>query len=88
MANTRSAKKAVRIAARRTKINQTRASRVKTFVRSVEEAVARGDGKAAEEALRIAQPEIAKAGNRKVMHKKAASRKISRLARRVKSLKG
>lgn len=87
MANTSSAKKAVRTAARRTNINQARRSRVKTFIRSVEEAVTRGDKKAAEAALKLAQPVIVRAGNRQVMHKNTASRKISRLAHRVKSLK-
>jgi small subunit ribosomal protein S20 len=86
MANTTSAKKATRVSARRTKINQGRRARVKTFVRSVEEAIAKGDQKAAEAALKAAQPEIARASNRKVMHKNAASRKISRLARRIKAI--
>ena len=87
MANTKSAKKANRVAQRRTKINQTRRSRVKTHVRSVEEAIVKGDKPAAEAALRAAQPEIVRAANRNVMHKNAASRKISRLARRIKAIK-
>lgn len=87
MANTKSAKKANRVAERRTKINQARRSRVKTYVRSVEEAIAKGDKSAAEAALKAAQPEITRAANRKVMHKNAASRKISRLAHRIKSIK-
>jgi small subunit ribosomal protein S20 len=87
MANTSSAKKATRVAARRTKINQNRRSRVRSFIRSVEEAIAKGDRAAAEAALKTAQPEIVRAGNRKVMHPNTASRKISRLARRVKAIK-
>jgi small subunit ribosomal protein S20 len=88
MANTSSAKKATRVAARRSKINQARRARVKTFVRTVEEAIAKADKSAAEAAFKAAQPEIARASNRKVMHKNAASRKISRLARRIKAIAG
>jgi small subunit ribosomal protein S20 len=86
MANTSSARKATRVAARRTKINQTRNSRVKTFVRLVEEAIAKGDKSAAEAALKAAQPQLIRAANKNVMHKNAASRKISRLARRIKAI--
>jgi small subunit ribosomal protein S20 len=88
MANTSSAKKATRVAARRTKVNQNRRSRVRSFIRTVEEAIAKGDRAAAEAALKTAQPEIVRAANRKVMHRNAASRKISRLSRRVKAIKG
>jgi small subunit ribosomal protein S20 len=88
MANTSSAKKATRVAARRTKVNQNRRSRVRSFIRSVEDAITKGDRAAAEAALKSAQPEIVRAANRKVMHRKAASRKISRLSRRVKAIKG
>jgi small subunit ribosomal protein S20 len=87
MANTKSAKKATRVAGRRALINQARRSRIKSFVRSVEEAIAKGDRQAAEAALIAAQPEIARSANRKVMHKNAASRKISRLAHRIKAIK-
>ena len=87
MANTSSAKKATRVAARRTKVNQNRRSRVRSFIRTVEEAIAKGDRAAAEAALKTAQPEIVRASNRKVMHPNTASRKISRLARRVKAIK-
>lgn len=86
MANTSSAKKAIRVAARRTKINQSRSSRVKTSVRLVEEAIAKGDKSAAETALKAAQPQLVRAANNNVMHKNAASRKISRLARRIKAI--
>jgi small subunit ribosomal protein S20 len=87
MANTSSAKKATRVAARRNVINQSRRARVKTRVRSVEEAIAKGDRQAAEAALKAAQPEIVRAANKNVMHRNAASRKISRLAHRNKAIK-
>jgi small subunit ribosomal protein S20 len=87
MANTSSAKKATRVAARRNAINQSRRARVKTRVRSVEEAIAKGDRQAAEAALKAAQPEIVRAANKNVMHRNAASRKISRLAHRIKAIK-
>lgn len=86
MANTSSAKKAVRKIARRTEINRARKSRMRTFLRKVEEAIASGDGKAAAEALRAAQPEIMRAAQKRVLHKNTASRKVSRLAARVKAL--
>jgi small subunit ribosomal protein S20 len=86
MANTTSAKKAVRKIARRTAVNKTRRSRVRTFIRKVEEAIASGDKAAAETALRAAQPELMRAATKGVVHKNTASRKVSRLAQRVKSL--
>jgi small subunit ribosomal protein S20 len=88
MANTSSARKATRVTARRNAINQARRARIKTFVRHVEEAITKGDKKTAEAALKAAQPEIVRAANKRVMHKNAASRKISRLAHRIKTLKG
>jgi small subunit ribosomal protein S20 len=88
MANTSSAKKATRVAARRNAVNQARRARLKTFVRRVEEAISKGDRPTAEAALKAAQPEIVRAANKRVMHKNAASRKISRLARRLKALEG
>lgn len=86
MANTSSAKKATRKIARRTEVNKSRRSRVRTFVRKVEEALASGDKAAAETAFQAAQPELMRAANKGVMHKNTASRKVSRLASRVKSL--
>lgn len=86
MANTSSAKKITRKIARRTKVNQARRSRMRGFVRQVEEAIASGDGKAARAALQQAEPEIMKAAQKGVLHKNSASRKISRLNRRVVSL--
>ena len=86
MANTSSAKKAARKIARRTAINKNRRSRVRTFVRKVEEALATGDKAAAEAALKAAQPELMRAATKAVLHRNTASRKVSRLAQRVKAL--
>lgn len=86
MANTPSAKKAARKIARRTAVNKSRRSRVRSFVRKVEEALASGDKAAAAEALRVAQPELQRAASKGVMHSNTASRKISRLAGRLKAL--
>jgi small subunit ribosomal protein S20 len=86
MANIRSAAKAARKAKRRQAVNTARKSRVRGFVRKVEEAIAKGDAKAAQEALRAAQPEIVRGANKRVLHKRAASRKVSRLTKRVKAL--
>lgn len=86
MANTSSAKKMVRKIARRTAVNTARRSRVRTFLRKVEEAIASGNATAAKEALRVAQPELMRAVTKGVMHKNTSSRKISRLAARVKAL--
>ena len=88
MANTKSAKKATRAAARRNIINSSRVSRVRTTVRKVEEALASGNAAAAEAAFNAAQPELMRSAQKGVMHKNTASRKVSRLAARVKSLKG
>lgn len=86
MANTTSAKKATRKIARRTDINKARRSRVRTFVRKVEEALAAGDAVAAAAALKAAQPELMRAATKGVLHANTASRKVSRLAHRVKTL--
>ena len=86
MANTPSAKKAVRKIARRTAINRDRKSQMRTYIRRVDEAIAAGDQSAAEAALKDAQPLIMRAANRGIVHKNAASRKISRLATKVKAL--
>ncbi|MCI5078024.1 30S ribosomal protein S20 [Oricola sp.] len=86
MANTVSAKKATRKIARRTAVNTARRSRIRTFMRKVEEAIASGDAKAASDALVAAQPEIMRAASKGVLHKNTASRKISRLASRVKAM--
>ncbi len=86
MANTASAKKATRKIARRTEINKTRRSRVRNFVRKVEEAIDTGDQAAAAEALKQAQPELMRAATKGVLHKNTVSRKVSRLAARVKAI--
>jgi small subunit ribosomal protein S20 len=86
MANTTSAKKATRKIARRTAVNKTRRSRVRNFIRKVEEAISSGDKEAASAALRAAQPELMRAAGKGVMHANTASRKVSRLAQRVKSI--
>jgi small subunit ribosomal protein S20 len=86
MANTPSAKKATRKIARRTAVNKNRRSRVRTYVRKVEEALASGDKAAAEAALRAAQPELMRAAGKGVMHRNTAARKVSRLSRRLKTL--
>ena len=83
MANTKSAKKMVRKIATRTEVNKSRKSRVRTFVRKVEEAVASGDKSAATTALKAAEPEIMRGVTKGVLHKNTASRKVSRLAARV-----
>ena len=87
MANTKSAKKATRAATRRTEINKNRVSRIRSTVRKVEEALASGDRSAAEAALKAAQPELMRGAQKGVLHKNAASRKVSRLTSRVKALK-
>ena len=86
MANTASAKKATRKIARRTEVNKARRSRVRNIIRKVEEAIASGDKPAAAEALKQAQPELMRAATKGVLHKNTASRKVSRLAARVKAI--
>lgn len=86
MANSPSSKKRARQNDRRAAVNQARRSRMRTFIRKVEEAIATGDQTAAKEALRVAQPEIQRSVSRGIVHKNTASRKISRLASRVKAL--
>jgi small subunit ribosomal protein S20 len=79
MANTSSARKATRKIARRTEINKGRRSKLRSFVRKVEEAIAAGDQTKALEALRQAEPVIMRAAQKGVVHSNAASRKVSRL---------
>ncbi len=86
MANTASAKKATRKIERRAAVNKVRRSRVRGYVRKVEEALAAGDKDAAQAAFTAAQPELMRAATKGVLHKNTASRKVSRLAKRVKSL--
>ena len=86
MANTTSAKKATRKIAARTAVNKSRRSRVRNFIRKVEEAIASGDQAVAAAALKAAQPELMRAATKGVLHANTASRKVSRLANRVNSL--
>lgn len=83
MANSPQAKKRVRRNDRRAVINQMRRSRIRRFVRKVEEAIASGDQDTAKAALQAAQPEIMRGVTKGVLHRNTASRKVSRLTRRV-----
>lgn len=86
MANTTSAKKMARKIVRRTAVNTARRSRMRTFVRKVEEAITGGNYETALTALRTAEPEMMRAAQHGIIHRNMASRKVSRLAARVKSL--
>ncbi|MCL4149903.1 UNVERIFIED_CONTAM: hypothetical protein GTU68_009893 [Idotea baltica] len=86
MANSPQSKKRARQNERRLAVNKTRRSRIRTYLRKVEEAIASGDKDAATSALRAAQPELMRGVNKGVFHKNTASRKMSRLSSRVKSL--
>jgi small subunit ribosomal protein S20 len=86
MANTSSAKRAARVSVRKTAINKNRVSRVRSSVRKVEEAIAKGDKQAAITALAAAEPELMRGAQKGVTHKNAASRKVSRLTKRIRAL--
>jgi small subunit ribosomal protein S20 len=86
MANTLQAKKRVRRNAKREDINKARRSRIRTYVKKVELAVVAGNADEAKVALKKAQPELMRGVTKGVLHKKTASRKVSRLAKRVKAL--
>ncbi len=86
MANSPQAKKRARQTERRTAVNKARRSRIRTYLRKVEEAIASGDQPTAADALKSAQPEIMRGVTKGVLHKNTASRKISRLSARVKAL--
>ena len=86
MANTASAKTAVRKIERRTEVNRSRRSQMRTYVKKVEEALASGDATAAAAALHVAEPLIMRAAQKGIVHKNTASRKVSRLAHRVNTL--
>ncbi|WP_395646643.1 30S ribosomal protein S20 [Terricaulis sp.] len=88
MANTKSAKKATRKIARRTAVNKARRSLVRGSWRKVEEAIASGDAKTAEAALKQAESATMRAVSNGVFHKNSGSRKVSRLAQRVKAISG
>ena len=86
MANTASARKRIRQTARRTERNQARKSRMRTFVKKVEQAIAGGNEGEAAAALQAAQPEMQRAAGKGVIHANTVSRKISRLAARIKAI--
>jgi len=86
MANTPQSKKRARQNERRYAVNKARRSRIRTYLRKVEEALAAGDYAAAQTALRAAQPELMRGVTKGVVHKNTASRKMSRLSARVKAL--
>ena len=86
MANSPQAKKRARQNLRRLAINKARRSRIRTFLRKVEEAIASGDRETASAALKAAQPELMRGVTKGVMHKNTASRKMSRLSARVKAI--
>ena len=86
MPNIASAKKRVRITEKRTLVNHARKTRIRGFIRKVEEAIAKGDKSAAQAALKAAEPEIMRGVSKGVVHKNAGSRKVSRLSKRVAGL--
>jgi small subunit ribosomal protein S20 len=88
MPNTSSAKKATRKLARRTEVNKARRTHMRSYLRLVEEAIAAGDAKKANEALAAAEPKLIRAAQKGVIHRNTASRKVARLAKRVRKLAG
>lgn len=86
MANTKSAKKMVRKIERKTEVNRSRHSMIRTLIRSTEEAIEEGDKAKANAAFKNVQPQIVRGGNKGLFHKRTASRKISRLAKQVAAL--
>ncbi len=86
MANTAQSKKRVRQIERRTAVNKNRRSRIRTYLRKVEEAIAGGDQTAAQSALKDAQPELMRGVSKGIFHKNTAARKMSRLTARVKAI--
>ncbi len=87
MPSHKSAEKRVRVTAKRTAVNKARRSQIRSAIRSVEEALAAGDKKAATEALKAAEPQIMRGVSKGVVHKNTGSRKVSRLTARLKALK-
>ena len=86
MAHHKSAKKRIRQTERRTDVNRSRVSRIRGFVKKVENLIASGDKAQAAEALRVAEPELMRGVQAGVLHRNTASRKVSRLVSRIKSL--
>ncbi len=87
MANHKSAQTRIRRNDRRAVINNNRRSRIRTFIKKVEAALLEGNAKEAQEALRVAQPEIQRGVAKGIMHKNTGARKLSRLSARVKAIK-
>ena len=88
MANTSSAKKAARSSARKATVNKNRISKIRTSVRKVEEAIVSGKRADAESAMKLATTEVMRGASKGVVHKNAASRKVSRLTHRIRAMKG
>jgi small subunit ribosomal protein S20 len=88
MANTKSAKKATRVIARRSEVNKSRRTNMRTYLREVELAIAAGDARKAQEALKAAEPKIMRAAQLGVIHRNTASRKVARLTAQVRKLAG
>jgi small subunit ribosomal protein S20 len=86
MANTASARKRIRQTEKRTVRNRARRSRVRTFLRKVEQAIAEGDKSVAQEAFKAAQPELQRAATKGVLHRNTVARKLSRLSSRIKDI--
>ncbi|MBI4969727.1 MAG: 30S ribosomal protein S20 [Rhodospirillales bacterium] len=86
MAHHKSAKKRIRQTVRRTAVNDARRSRIRTYVKKVETAIAAGDKEAAKAALRVAEPELARGAGKGLVPKNTAARKVSRLSARIKAL--
>ena len=86
MANSAQAKKRARQIERRTEVNKARRSRIRTYLKKVDEALESGDKGIAQQALKVEQPELMRGVSKGIMHKNTASRKMSRLSSRVKAL--
>jgi small subunit ribosomal protein S20 len=86
MANTSSAKKMVRKIARRTEINKSRRSQMRTYVRKVEDAIAKGSATDALQAMKMAEPKLMRAAQKGILDKNTASRKVSRLVHRIRAM--
>ncbi len=86
MPNIASAKKRLRQTERRTKVNRSRRSRMRGYVRNVEEAIAGGDKSVAQAALQVAEPELARGAQKGIIHRNTAQRKVSQLTRRVNAM--
>ncbi|MDG2374434.1 MAG: 30S ribosomal protein S20 [Paracoccaceae bacterium] len=86
MANSAQAKKRARQIERRTEVNKARRSRIRTYLKKVDEALESGDKSIAQQALKVVQPELMRGVSKGIMHKNTASRKMSRLSSRVKAL--